>query len=140
MVGEWPFQPLNGIVQCPTLRRDGSLLATEGYDQATGLMLVGNVKMPQISKQPTRDDAESALKLLLSLLDEFPFVDAESKSVALSHDHYTSRPRRHDRGAYAPGEKTSARDRRILSRRHRLDDRYRRAMRRRDHGPGIRRN
>ena len=84
MVGEWPFQPLNGIVQCPTLRRDGSLLATEGYDQATGLMLVGNVKMPQISKQPTRDDAESALKLLLSLLDEFPFVDAESKSVALS--------------------------------------------------------
>jgi hypothetical protein len=46
MVGQWPFPPLNGIVQCPTLRRDGSLLDQEGYDEATGLVLVGNIPMP----------------------------------------------------------------------------------------------
>src|SRR5215471_17421887 len=84
MVGEWPFHPLNGIIQCPTLRRDGTLLATEEYDEATGLVLVGGVAMPEIPACPTRDQAGKSLERLLSLLTEFPFVDEESKSVALS--------------------------------------------------------
>jgi hypothetical protein len=42
MVGEWPFPPLAGIVGCPTLRPDGSILADEGYDPATGLWTVGS--------------------------------------------------------------------------------------------------
>ena len=49
MVGEWPFPPLHGIIQCPTLRREGSLLDREGYDAETGLVLVGSVAMPPIS-------------------------------------------------------------------------------------------
>jgi putative DNA primase/helicase len=82
MAGEWPFAPLSGIIQCPTLRRDGSLLATEGYDEATGLLLVSNVKLSTIGE--TRMDAEAALDLLDELLIEFPFVDGKDRSVALS--------------------------------------------------------
>jgi putative DNA primase/helicase len=84
MVGEWPFAPLNGIIQCPTLRRDGTILDIEGYDDATALFLVKNLKMPVIPDRPTRKDAEAALALLNELLVEFPFVDQASRAVALS--------------------------------------------------------
>ena len=84
MVGEWPFSPLPGIIQCPTLRRDGSLLDQEGYDEATGLMLVDPIQVPPIPRQPTKIDADAALGVLLGVLHEFPFVDADSKAVALS--------------------------------------------------------
>jgi putative DNA primase/helicase len=84
MAGEWPFPPLNGIVRCPTLRRDGSLLDKEGYDEATGLALVNSLKMPAIPDKPTRADAEAALSLLNELLSEFPFADEASHSVALA--------------------------------------------------------
>lgn len=84
MSGGWPFAPLTGIIQCPTLRRDGSLLAVDGYDETTGLVLVNSLVMPPIADSPTRDDAEAALALLNGLLTEFPFVDAASRAVALS--------------------------------------------------------
>jgi len=84
MVGEWPFAPLNGIIQCPTLRRDGSLLSRPGYDEATGLVLVSNLPMPTVPDRPTRKQALQALSLLRELLEEFPFVDEESEAVALS--------------------------------------------------------
>ncbi|HKD37453.1 MAG TPA: hypothetical protein VKB78_11655, partial [Pirellulales bacterium] len=84
MVGEWPFAPLNGLIQCPTLRRDGSLLDSEGYDPQTGLYLTSTVALPRLPPKPTREDAEQALKLLCELLDEFPFDSPESKAVALS--------------------------------------------------------
>jgi putative DNA primase/helicase len=84
MVGEWPFGPLTGVIGAPTLRPDGSLLIDEGYDEATGLFMLGAPKMPAIPAKPTRADAERALALLDGLLAEFPFVDDQSKSVALS--------------------------------------------------------
>lgn len=84
MVGEWPFPPLAGVIGCPTLRPDGSLLAAEGYDLATGLVLHNGVTMPPVSENPTRDDALRALKAISSLLAEFPFADKASKAVALS--------------------------------------------------------
>lgn len=84
MLDEWPFPPLAGVIGCPTLRPDGSLLAAEGYDLATGLCLRSTVRMPTISDCPTRQSAETALALILSLLDEFPFANEESKAVAVS--------------------------------------------------------
>jgi hypothetical protein len=41
MVGEWPFPTLAGVIGTPTLRPDGSILATQGYDPKTGLFLFG---------------------------------------------------------------------------------------------------
>jgi hypothetical protein len=35
--GAWPFQSVTGVINAPTLRRDGSLLCEEGYDAKTGL-------------------------------------------------------------------------------------------------------
>jgi putative DNA primase/helicase len=64
---------------------DGSLLDHEGYDEATGLVLIRDgLEMPPIAMTPTRDQAILARDLLLDLLQEFPFTDEESKAVALS--------------------------------------------------------
>jgi putative DNA primase/helicase len=84
MTDEWHFPPLVGVIACPTLRPDGSLLNAEGYDAKTGLVLYSTVIVPQIKETPTKAEALAALKLLCGLLDEFPFADDISKSVALS--------------------------------------------------------
>jgi putative DNA primase/helicase len=84
MVDQWPFPPLAGVIGCPTLRPDGSLLVNEGYDLATGLVLHNADPLPPISENPTWADADRAAHTLWGLLDEFPFVDNPSKAVAMS--------------------------------------------------------
>jgi putative DNA primase/helicase len=89
MTGEWPFPILTGVIGTPTMRPDGSLLLAEGYDKTTGLVLLGAPEMPSISEEPTRQEAERALRLLDGLLDEFPFKDgggdnSVDRAVALS--------------------------------------------------------
>lgn len=82
--GEWNFRPLAGVITTPTLRPDGSLLLSAGYDEATRLLLMDPPKMPRIPDRPTRSDAMKALEMLSELLVDFPFVDNASRSVALS--------------------------------------------------------
>jgi putative DNA primase/helicase len=82
--GEWTFPTVNGVITTPTLRHDGTILHQPGYDPSTGLILIDPPTMPDIPERPTRDDALTALGLLKALLAEFPFIDAASRSVALS--------------------------------------------------------
>lgn len=82
--GEWSFLPVVGVVSTPTLRPDGSLLAEQGYDPATRLILTAPPDLPHPPSEPRREDAEAALALLDALLDEFPFTDDAARSVALS--------------------------------------------------------
>src|SRR5262249_60817050 len=82
--GEWKFDPVIGVITTPTLRPDGSLLAQPGYDPTTWMVLMEPPLIPAISAQPSRDEAIAALNLLDGLLEEFPFVDEASRSVAVS--------------------------------------------------------
>jgi len=84
MIGEWPFPPLAGVIGTPTLRPDGTLLATQGYDPTTGLALLVPPPMPAIPPEPSKADALEALRALGYLLAEFPFADCASRSVGLS--------------------------------------------------------
>ncbi|MCK1607244.1 bifunctional DNA primase/polymerase [Bradyrhizobium sp. 166] len=83
-LGHWTFPSIAGVITTPTMRPDGSLLLSPGYDEATRLLLMAAPPMPPIPEHPTRDDAVAALNLLLELLSEFPFVDDVARSVALS--------------------------------------------------------
>ena len=82
--GEWMLPPIIGVITTPTLRPDGSLLISEGYDAQTRLLLLSPPVMPPVILRPTRDDAVAALDLLKGLLTEFCFVNEASRSVALS--------------------------------------------------------
>jgi putative DNA primase/helicase len=66
------------------MRPDGNILSEPGYDPVTRLVLFDPPAMPELKPNPTQEDALEALKLLEDLLTEFPFVDEQSKSVALS--------------------------------------------------------
>lgn len=82
--GEWQFPRLAGVITAPTMRPDGSILSQPGYDPTTKLLLLNPPPLPPIPAHPTRADAQRALDTLDELLEEFPFVDDASRSVALS--------------------------------------------------------
>jgi hypothetical protein len=81
--GKWPFKHLTGLLAAPTIRHDGSLLLKNGFDEASGLLLL-NVPEVRINPKPTRAEAETALATLKDLLSEVDFVDDPSHAVALS--------------------------------------------------------
>lgn len=84
-VGEWRVPSLLGIVQAPTLRSDGSLLQTPGYDERSRLLYDNlNVQFPTIPENPSHHDAVEALSRLARPFREFSFSDEASRSVALA--------------------------------------------------------
>ena len=81
---EWTFPRLAGVITTPTLRPDGTILAEPGYDAKTQLLLLRPPVLPPIPEAPTKAEAAAALAKLDGLLNDFPFTDAVSRTVALS--------------------------------------------------------
>nr|WP_321984032.1 hypothetical protein [uncultured Lichenicoccus sp.] len=92
--GQWNFPAIAGIITCPTLRPDGSILSTPGYDEETRLYLVDDptIRLLPAVACPTKEDAQQALSDLTGLLTDFPFADQRAgelnpgvhRAVALS--------------------------------------------------------
>jgi hypothetical protein len=75
-----------GVISCPTLRPDGSVLSAPGYDVATGMyhFVDKSIDLSSMKDEPDRDDALAALATLKELLVEFPFVGDVDRAVAIS--------------------------------------------------------
>lgn len=85
MAGEWRAPVLTGIVECPTLRRDGSLLNQSGYDPESGLFVDYSGDPISVPDAPTRANALEALAVLKEPFAEFPFAEGDiDLAVALS--------------------------------------------------------
>jgi hypothetical protein len=71
----WGMPGLEGLVETPTLRRDGSVLDTEGYDEVSGLYYLPaqGLTMPHIPDRPTSDEVAAAVKLIDYMITDFPF-------------------------------------------------------------------
>lgn len=83
--GNWPYRVLRTVTHTPTLRQDGSVLQTPGYDAASQLIYnPGGVSFPVIPDNPTREEALAALEVLCAPFAEFPFVSEASRSVILA--------------------------------------------------------
>ncbi len=89
--GDWNFPAIAGIISTPTLRPDGTILSTAGFDKDTRLLLVDPPKMPPIPEKPTKDDAVARAGTAQGSAREFPFRTCNaddnksvSRSVALS--------------------------------------------------------
>ena len=80
-IGQWRLPHLTGLTTCPTLRPDGSILDSPGYDHLTGIYFdPRGVAFPPIPQRPTREDGMAALADLKLLIHEFPFVPDNASS------------------------------------------------------------
>lgn len=75
---------LNGLARQPYLRPDGSLMSVAGYDAATGMFGVFDAREFTIVSQPSKDDAQNALRLLKELLLEFNFKTPSDLGATLA--------------------------------------------------------
>ncbi len=83
--GQWAgIRPLEGVVECPVLRPDGTVLERPGYDDATGLYYAPNGPYPALPERPTQDDARAACAALLEAVDDFPFEQPCHRSAWLA--------------------------------------------------------
>ncbi len=81
--GFWKVPVLRGVLNCPTLRADGTVIAAPGYDQISGYFLAHSLRI-NLADEPSAKDVQNALKKLINLLSGFSFVGDEDRSVALS--------------------------------------------------------
>lgn len=75
---------LQGITRQPYLRKDGTLMTSEGFDSSTGMYGVFSASDYYVSESPSREMAVSALGELKELLEEFSFAQAHDLSAALA--------------------------------------------------------
>lgn len=75
---------LTAVITAPTLRPDGSVISTSGYDAATGLFLIPRGDIPYINVAPGLDEARRALAFLWEPFKDFPFVDGVARAVHLA--------------------------------------------------------
>lgn len=82
----WRFlRNLEGIAHGPFLRLDGTIGGrSPGYDDASGILVVGDADWPEIPDTPTDDDVRQAVRQLLNVVREFPWTNPSGKSVWLS--------------------------------------------------------
>jgi hypothetical protein len=82
----WRVPVLEGVVEAPVLRPDGTVLDQAGYDLVTRLYYAPDpsLKMPDIADEPTSDHIEAAIGLIDQAIGEFPFVDQASRANAIA--------------------------------------------------------
>jgi hypothetical protein len=77
---------LDGIVTTPYLDRDGDVVASDGYNPRTRLVLhSGGFTAPAVSAIPSDEDVAQAVKLLTEeWLGDFPFASLADKANAIA--------------------------------------------------------
>ena len=100
--GSWTgIRPIRGIVSCPVLRADCSILQTQGYDIDSGLYVDLTEAFPDITSDPTSEAVQQAVAALLDVVSDFPFKDSASRSAWLA-SLLTSLAREAYRGCTGP--------------------------------------
>jgi len=74
--GGWRLPELKGSASSPTLRLDGSLLCTPGYDPHTGLYLTDTLPV-SVPERPSRSQAEQAIGTVKYFFSGVPFAGQE---------------------------------------------------------------
>ena len=82
---EWPELPrLEGVVEGPVLRADGSVLQRPGFDPASGLYHAPRGTFEPVPEAPTEEEREMALLRLTEAVCDFPFASEAHFSAWLA--------------------------------------------------------
>ena len=81
---EWPFPALDGVVEMPVMRPDGSILDTPGYDAETSLYYApyGQLQVCKVPDAPTGTDVKNAVTFIEDVIGEFPYADRADRANA----------------------------------------------------------
>lgn len=79
--GLFNVRDLAGVTDVPLIRPDGSLIATPGYDAASGMYYAPAFDVPPIPDRPESADVEMARSLLEYVVSEFPFKDDDARAA-----------------------------------------------------------
>lgn len=81
----WPGVPaIEGVVDSPVLRPDGSVLESPGYDAPSRLLFIPSGDFPAVPASPTREEAAAAAARVLEVVCDFPFQDGAHRSAWLA--------------------------------------------------------
>lgn len=73
---KWKLSLISGVVNCPVMRANGSIIDKPGYDKQTGLYAYFNPnEFPKVNQNPTDREIQAAYELLKNVLMEFPFKE-----------------------------------------------------------------
>jgi hypothetical protein len=80
--GEWPgMRILEGIVDNPMMRLDGSILDTPGYDEASGLLYEPRCTIAPLPSPIFKEDVDEACEALAEVVADFPFLMPEHRAA-----------------------------------------------------------
>ena len=83
--GESSIMPiLNGIIEQPMLRGDGSLVMANGYDPVSEYYCDFDISKYNIPPHPSKEDAVGALNHLAKIFSEFSFESEVDRSAAIA--------------------------------------------------------
>lgn len=83
--GEWPgVSHLDGIVEIPVLRPNGTVLSSPGYDPVTQLLYEPCGLDLEVPERPTQADAIRARDELLDVVSDFPFASDADRAAWLA--------------------------------------------------------
>jgi hypothetical protein len=77
------LKDLAAVTHTPMLRSDGTILSTPGYDTATGFLYLPEpgLDLQWIPDQPRPDQIRAAVDLILTPIEEFPFVSDDDRAT-----------------------------------------------------------
>jgi hypothetical protein len=83
--GEYPsIRPIVGLLEAPSMRRDGTIIQTAGYDAASGYLYQPSVDFARVPDRPTQADAAQALAELEEVFCDFPFGQPFYRAAAIA--------------------------------------------------------
>lgn len=68
-----PMRPIEGVVEIPVIRPDGTILSTPGYDEQTSLVYYPSIDCGELPENPSPHQCREAFNHLMELVSEFPF-------------------------------------------------------------------
>jgi len=82
----WRLPVLDAVIEAPTIRTDGTVLAQPGYDPQSQLYLIPGAGLQDldIPKVPTRDHLDVSVEMIRTVFTDFPFVDQASQTNVIA--------------------------------------------------------
>lgn len=84
---EWnSILPLAGIIECPCILKNNTLICNQGYDKGTRLYYAPppGFTSPVVPDHPSKKDIDDAVKLLKEIFCDFPFIDDASRTNTIA--------------------------------------------------------